>query len=90
MWRAGMRGLGGPLPVYLPSSFVRDSVRQRADADNFDLEWAGAEGRDPGRLAFEVLTRVYARFGLAEEIIPWAEDREISERAILAIRRGES
>ena len=86
--RAGMTELGDPLPLYLPSSFVRRSVRQRAHDDNFDLEWVSTEGCDPGRLAFEVLRRVYARFGLAEEIIPWAEDRQISERAILDVRRG--
>jgi len=89
IWRAGMRDLGDPLPVYLPSSFVRRSVRQRADADSFDLDWNSTEERDPGRLAFEVLRRVYARFGLAEEIIPWADGHQIIERAILDIRRGE-
>lgn len=88
LWRAGMRSLGGSLPVYLPGSFVRRSERQRSDTDDFDLEWVSTDERDPGRLAFDLLSRVYGRFAFAEEVISWADDRRISEQAILDIKRG--
>lgn len=90
MWRAGMRSLGGELPVHLPSSFARGSDRQRPDNDDFEVVWTSTEANDPGRVAFEVLTEVYARFGFAEQLIPWSEEGRVSEQEILSIQRGET
>lgn len=90
IWRAGMHSLTTDQPLYLPSSFVRRSERRPANADEFKLDWTMTEESDPERLAFEVLAQVYALFGFAEEIIPWAENRWVSEKAISEIRRGEA
>ena len=85
-----MRSLGGELPVHLPSSFARGSDRQRPDNDDFEVVWTSTEANDPGRVAFEVLTEVYARFGFAEQLIPWSEEGRVSEQEILSIQRGET
>ena len=88
VWRAGMKGLLDPEPLYLPMEFTHGSDREPAKADSFDFEWSRTDERDPGSLAFIVLSRVYSQFGLAKELIPYAEGRRISEQAIVNVKRG--
>ena len=89
-WRAGMNSLTSPEPLFLPSRFVQRSPKDHADSDDIQLDWSTTDESDPERLAFDVLVEVYAHFGFDEEIIPWAENRRVSEQLILDIKRGQA
>jgi hypothetical protein len=82
-WRAGMQGVREPEPLLLPDKPLSDrSFLSPAEGHDFRLRWARTDESDPGRLAFAVLTEVYAQFGLGEALIPYADGKRISEEAI--------
>ncbi len=86
-WRAGMRGLvEGPVRLYLPTRFDHWADRQQATADGFDLDWVSWEDTDANRLAYRMLSDIYARFGFDMSVIPYTDGEAVSDEAILTVR----
>ena len=82
-WRAGMHGVRVPEPLLLPEEpLSQRSFPRASEGHDFDLPWTTTDDTDPGRLAFAVLTEVYAQFGLGEALTPYADGNRISEQAI--------
>lgn len=81
--KAGMRGLveaAGAL--YLPQELNRRTEKERAMADTFDLDWIVSDGHDANQLAYEVLAKLYDKFGFDKAVIPYTEGNSISDTKI--------
>ena len=82
--RAGMRSLvEGTGALYLPQELDHFAAKGHAMADAFDLEWIVSDGHDASQLAYEVLAKLYPKFGFDKAIIPYTEGNRISETKIL-------
>ena len=82
--RAGMRSLvEGDGALYLPPELDHFAAKGQAMADAFDLEWIVSDGHDASQLAYEVLAKLYPKFGFDKAIIPYTEGNRISETKIL-------
>jgi hypothetical protein len=86
IWRAGMEGLGEPLPVFLPEYADHFAKHKRCPNNDFKLGWSAVDDEDPERMAFKTLVEIYAKFGLPEEAIDVSSDHRVMADHIL--RRG--
>ena len=86
-WRVGMRGLvEGPVGLYLPERFDHFARKQEATVDSFDSGWTSSAEADSNRLAYVVLSEIYAQFGFDASVIPYTDGERISDDAILGVR----
>lgn len=94
VWRVGLRNILEGHPLALPRSRVSQiditiaafMDRGRPTADAFDSEWFPATDREPGRLTFSCLSRVYREFGLDETLIPFARNGSVDEQEIANVK----